>query len=195
MAVDKIKHNKPASRRTFLDELEPIPYTITPGEIAAMTPRMQEILFGIKPVDKKEKPYSPPPIPEDVEEPELHLEEDAVSVETPAPETEEEFDYLRLATFADAPSPHITLIFPAEEEEKDLVDTVRSLADYKGERIEGRLWHAARFFRNDSEKLKRINEYLQNREGIFTLMNGKRTRLGRSLYLPLMYIFSAGKYV
>jgi hypothetical protein len=46
MAVDKIKHTKPASKRTFLDELEPIPYEVTEEEIKAMDPRMREILFG-----------------------------------------------------------------------------------------------------------------------------------------------------
>lgn len=46
MSVDRIKHTKPASRRTFLDELEPIPYEITREEIAAMDPRMRKVLFG-----------------------------------------------------------------------------------------------------------------------------------------------------
>ena len=48
MAVDRIKHTKPASERTFLDELEPIPYEITEEELAAMDPRMKRILFGIE---------------------------------------------------------------------------------------------------------------------------------------------------
>jgi hypothetical protein len=48
MGVDRIKHTKPASKRTFLDELEPIPYEITVEEIRAMDPDMREILFGYR---------------------------------------------------------------------------------------------------------------------------------------------------
>lgn len=48
MVVDRIKHTKPASQRTFLDELEPIPYEITEEELASMDPRMKKILFGIE---------------------------------------------------------------------------------------------------------------------------------------------------
>jgi len=46
MGVDRIRHTKPASKRTFLDELEPIPYEITWEEMAEMSPRMREVLFG-----------------------------------------------------------------------------------------------------------------------------------------------------
>jgi len=46
MAVDRIRHTKPASQRSFLDELEPIPYEITAEELASMDPRMRRILFG-----------------------------------------------------------------------------------------------------------------------------------------------------
>ena len=195
MAVDKIKHTKPASQRTFLDELEPIPYTISDEEIAAMDPRMQEVLFGIKPVEKEDKPYTPPPIPQEVEEPEAEEVVAAPEPKADEVEKEERFDYLSLGQFGEAEKPHITLIFPAEEGEKELLEIVRSIEANRTQEVEGRLWHAVRFNRHDVEKLKRVNEFLGNRPDVYTLVNGKRTPYARTMDLVMMYIFSAGKYV
>lgn len=55
MGVDRIKHNKPASKRTFLDELEPIPYEITEEEIRQMDPHMREVLFGYRDLPQEEE--------------------------------------------------------------------------------------------------------------------------------------------
>lgn len=198
MAVDRIKHTKPASRRTFLDELEPIPYEITEEELAKMDPRMKQILFGIAPVKEEpileEKPESATRI--QVPAPEQPAPE--ISVIEPEPVQPEKPDItpvLRALAdgFAPAPTPHITLIFPAEEEESEIVSLARAAGAYHADLIEGRLWHAARFEKPQAETLRRLNDLLGERQGMITLANGRQVPYGRSLWLPMMFIFTTSR--
>ena len=208
MAVDRIKHTKPASRRTFLDELEPIPYEITDEEIAAMDPRMRKILFDIDESDHdddiiEEEPdvtdenldaVAPPAIPEEektkkakkAKEPEPAREEEIVE------EIDEPFDPVNLFALPEAPGPHVTLIFPAEEGETEILKIAKSVRNFDTQKGDGQAWHCARFGREEAEELKRINVLLAERK-VFALFNGRRVPFGRSMWLPLMYIFTAGK--
>lgn len=200
MAVDRIKHTKPASRRTFLDELEPIPYEITEEEMARMDPRMKQILFGIAPAkeepveEEEEKPRRQVVKPV---EPVVAPETAAETLPTPAaqPEAPDLTPLIRALAddFLPAPTPHITVIFPAEMEEAEIVQLAREAGQYRAADIAGRLWHAARFERPQAESLRRLNDLLGEREGMITLANGRQVPYGRSLWLPLMFIFTAGR--
>ena len=208
MAVDRIKHTKPASKRTFLDELEPIPYEITDEEIAAMDPRMRKILFGIDDSDDdvdviEEEPevtdedldaVAPAAIPEE-EKTKKAAEAKKAEPDKEEPAIEEEpepFDPLTLFDLPDAPGPHVTLIFPADESESAILKIAKTVHNFDTQEAEGTAWHCARFTNDHSEELKEITDLLADRETV-ALFNGKRVPYGRGLWLPLMYIFTAGK--
>jgi hypothetical protein len=207
MAVDRIRHTKPASKRTFLDELEPIPYEITREEIEAMDPRMRKILFGIEESESggeaDEQPaieeavgddLIPPPGPVDLFEPDAASEENAEPVVKSEPEEQPApFDPAALAEeFRGTPHPCVILVFPAESSESELLELARSGQEYRQSEADGRIWHVAVFRREHAESLKRINDLLGPRDGAVALYNGKRVPFGRSLWLPLMYVFTAG---
>ena len=207
MAVDRIKQTKPASRRTFLDELEPSPYEITEEEIAAMDPRMRKILFGIDYSDDDDDILEEEPqvTDEDLDAaapPAIHEEEKAKKVATKTPEPKKEepaiepepepFDPVNLFALPDAPGPHVTLVFPADESEMEILEIASSVRNFDTQEAEGKTWHCARFLPEHAEELKKITDLLSKRESV-ALFNGKRVPYGRSLWLPLMYIFTAGK--
>lgn len=202
MAVDRIKYTKPASKRTFLDELEPIPYEITEEELASMDPRMKRILFGIEepagePVrvtgaEEQDKQKSE----KESEQEKVPTESEAQSALTFEPEqsAEKEIDYSGLIDFPSAPNPHITVVFPVEEGEEELESLARAAEDHKEEEIESRRWHAVRFSPSGADCLEKINQLVGTRADVITLVNGKRVPFGRNLWLPLMYIFTAGMH-
>lgn len=199
MAVDRIKYTKPASKRTFLDELEPIPYEITEEELASMDPRMKRILFGIEePAEEPARTETQAPKPE-VEEavPEKAVaESDPQSSLTfePAQPAGKEIDYSGLVDFPPAPNPHITVVFPVEDGEEELESLARAAEDHREEGIEGRRWHSVRFSPSRADRLEKINQLVGTRADVVTLVNGKRVPFGRNLWLPLMYIFTAGMH-
>jgi hypothetical protein len=208
MAVDRIKHTKPASRRTFLDELEPIPYEISEEELARMDPRMREILFGIKEDDSVAEDISAAEPDEEIagddteeltEDTEI-IEEDVSPPEEPeekeeqVSETEEDtFDYYKLAEFPDDVHPSVTLIFHAENSEEEIINLAKSGSAYRAETVGDRTWHAARFGRAEAEPLRALNALLGDRQDMLVMFNGRRVPFGRSLWLPMMYIFTSAE--
>ena len=222
MAVDRIKHTKPASQRTFLDELEPIPYEISEEELAAMDPRMKKILFGIDDAADYEDDWDEP---DDAEvevsaadlldegedaqaeaavrdEPEqLRIEEPAAPEEPPDEEPapppeepeEERFDPRAVAEFPPREDHHIALVFQEREGYEDAVVAARDAAEHVEKEIEGTTWHAARFGRAEAEALKQLNDLLGDRDDVHVLVDGVRAPFGRSLWLPMMYIFASNK--
>ena len=213
MAVDRIKHTKPASKRTFLDELEPIPYEITEEELANMDPRMKKILFGIKEEEDageisvagaaeeattEEDWYEDVEeevVDEEVEEPvEEEPDVDVIYVEfDPEPEPQP-FDYASLADdLPEMENPNVTFIFQAERNERDLIELAQKADDYKREEVEGKFWHVCRFSKKNPDVLRKLNRDVGDREGAVALFNGKKTAYGRNLWLPLMYIFGSDK--
>lgn len=196
MAVDRIKYTKPASKRTFLDELEPIPYEITEEELASMDPRMKRILFGIEePVteaiaDTKETTVTA----EEPQQKETPPKSESQSIRSIEPQQPEEIDYSGLVDFPPAPNPHITVVFPVGEGEEVLESLAREADDHNEAEIDGRRWHAVRFSPHQADRLEKINQLVGTRAEVITLVNGKRLPFGRNLWLPLMYIFTAGMH-
>ena len=86
----------------------------------------------------------------------------------------------------------MTLVFPAEEDETEILEIAKSVHNFDTQEGDGQTWHCARFTREEAEELKRINDLLAERK-VFALFNGRRVPFGRSMWLPLMYIFTAGK--
>lgn len=196
MAVDRIKHTKPASQRTFLDELEPIPYEITEEELASMDPRMKKILFGIEEsaVESEGVEAVEEESPEDKDEPQVQepipLE---VAAEQPEPPPAEEFDPATIADFPPKEGFNITVIFPALDGDDKAEELARAAPEHIESEQKGRRWHAARFSRAHAVELKALDETLDvNREDITVLVNGKKPPYGRSLWLKMMYLFTAG---
>ena len=190
MVVDRIKHNKPASQRTFLDELEPIPYEITEEELASMDPRMKKILFGI------EEPAEPPEEPQVTSEPEPVEKEPEPETAGPQekPEPEEVFDPATIADFPQVDRHNITVIFPVREGDETAEELARTAPEHIEVEREGKRWHAARFGREHADELKALDEELDvRRDDIVVLVNGKKAAYGRGLWLKMMYIFTAAK--
>ncbi|HUX08349.1 MAG TPA: hypothetical protein VMX35_13670 [Acidobacteriota bacterium] len=189
MAVDRIKHTKPASQRTFLDELEPIPYEITEEELASLDPQMKKVLFGIEEQEEPEERH-----PE--ETPAEAMADESVAEEQPAepapePEQQEVFDPATIADFPPHEGHSITVIFPQLEGFEEAESAAGSVAENRVEEIGGRLWFAARYGADEAIELKRLNELLGQRDDVVVLVDGKRPPYGRTLWLPLMYIFTA----
>jgi hypothetical protein len=189
MAVDRIKHTKPASERTFLDELEPIPYEITEEELAVMDPRMKRILFGI------EEPSGPSPTQSPAargETPDV-LQITRITIEE---KHVERFDPRSIADFAPVEGFNLTIIFPAAGGDERAEELARSAPEHVEVEKEGRRWHAARFRKEHALELKALDEALDpKRDDVSVLVNGKLAPYGRSLWLRMMYIFTAGKTV
>jgi hypothetical protein len=192
VAVDRIKHTKPASQRTFLDELEPIPYEITEEELASMDPKMKKVLFGIEERDEsiaeKADEVSAP------ETAELAAEAEESPEAAPAEPREEPREIFDPATVADFPPREghtITVIFPPREGFEEAENAARAAAEHRETEVAGRLWFAARFGASEAVGLKQLNEQLGGREDVTVLVDGKRPPFGRTLWLPLMYIFTA----
>ena len=197
MAVDRIKHTKPASERTFLDELEPIPYEITEEELASMDPKMKKILFGIEEPPERPEIVEAEETGETVEEPaaaaEVQAREQPETQEAAREETEQEFDPRIVADFPPTDRFTITLVFPVGAGEEKADELARGAPEYKEVVIGGRRWHAARFYREQATRLKALDENLDvKREDVYVLVNGKRAPFGRALWLKMMYIFTAG---
>ena len=225
MAVDRIKHTKPASQRTFLDELEPIPYEISEEELAAMDPRMKKILFGIDQAADYEDDLDEPDDADvevsaadlleegedsqvdavvrketDAQPEQLLIEKSAAPEEQPAakpalaeePE-EAEFDPRSVAEFPAREGHHIALVFQEREGYEAAVLAARDAVEHIEKEIEGAVWHAARFGRAEAEALKRLNDLLGDRDDVYVLVDGVRAPFGRSLWLPMMYVFTSGK--
>jgi hypothetical protein len=187
MAVDRIKHTKPASERTFLDELEPIPYEITEEELASMDPRMKRILFGI------EEATGPSPTQTQADQkkkPEV-LQVTNVRIEE---KPSERLDPRSIADFPPVEGFNITMVFPAAGGDERAEELARSAPEHVEVEREGRRWHAARFRKEHALELKALDEALDpERDDVYVLVNGKLAPYGRSLWLRMMYIFTAGK--
>lgn len=200
MAVDRIKYTKPASKRTFLDELEPIPYEITEEELASMDPRMKRILFGIaEPAAEPAREagaeaHETPAAAEEQEKTTDESESQSALTFEPEQAAEKEIDYSALVNFPPAPNPHIAVVFPVEDGEDELEGLARAAEDHNEMEIDGRRWHAVRFLPPQSDRLEKINQLVGTRADVITLVNGKRVPFGRNLWLPLMYIFTAGMH-
>ena len=194
MVIDRIKHTKPASERTFLDELEPIPYEITEEELAKMDPRMRKILFGYEEggaeAEGTEAPEEETPPQSEAAKEEVAKAEEAESPE-PVEEEPEPFDPTPVADFPPAEGRTITLIFAAGEGDEEAEALARAAAEHREAELEGRRWHAVRYAAAGAGELKQLNELLGEREDVVVLVDGKRPPYGRSLWLPLMYIFTA----
>ena len=198
MAIDRIKHNKPASERTFLDELEPIPYEITEEELARMDPRMRKILFGHEESGAEaEEPEAPeedtPPQAEAAKGEGEAAKTEGAEPPVPVEEEPEPFDPTPVADFPPAEWSTITLIFAAGEGggDDEAEALARAAAEHREAELGGRRWHAVRYAAAGAGELKRLNELLGERDDVVVLVDGKRPPFGRSLWLPLMYIFTA----
>jgi hypothetical protein len=184
MAVDRIKHTKPASQRTFLDELEPIPYEITEEELSSMDPRMKKVLFGIG----EQEEEAPEPEAEEAAEVAGESVEDKPEIEKA--ELEESFDPVSVADFPQREGRSVTVIFPVLEGFEEAENVARAAAEHREVEAEGQTWHAARFGMAEAAELKHLNELLGEREDVVVLVNGLRPPYARSLWLPMMYIFA-----
>jgi len=200
MAIDRIKHTKPASERTFLDELEPIPYEITEEELAKMDPRMRKILFGYEEggAEAEEPEATEEETPPQAEAAKAKREREVAKAEdaeppVPVEEEPEPFDPTPVADFPPAEGSTITLIFAAGEGggDDEAEALARAAAEHREAELGGRRWHAVRYAAAGAGELKRLNELLGEREDVVVLVDGKRPPFGRSLWLPLMYIFTA----
>jgi len=189
VAVDRIKHTKPASQRTFLDELEPIPYEITEEELASMDPKMKKVLFGIEEQEEPEEELLEE-TPAGVDSAEAEAKEKPAE-SAPEPEPQEVFDPATIADFPPREGHSITVIFPQLEGFEEAESAVGTVAEHRIEEIGGRLWLAARYGAAEAVELKRLNELLGQRDDAVVLVDGKRPPFGRTLWLPLMYIFTA----
>ncbi len=193
MTVDRIKHTKPASERTYLDELEPIPYEITEEELASMDPRMKKILFGIEEREGGEE-GAPPAEPKAKTAKRKAGRKKAAR----APEAEEEpweeerWDPASIADFPPAEGRTITVVFAAGDGDEEVEELARAAQEHREVEREGRSWHAVRCGVAGAGELKRLNELLGVRDDVVVLVNGARPPYARSLWLPLMYIFTAG---
>lgn len=200
MAVDKIKHTKPASQRTFLDELEPIPYEITEEELAAMDPRMKKILFGIEEEPAPDEGAGHQKVPEKKKTVKKKSKAKALPKQKKAPRPEKKppppkpaFDPASVADFEPVDRHTVTMIFASADGDEELEDIVSSIEDRRETVHKGRRWLAVRFDSDSAVQLQQLNEKLGKREDVHVLVDGRRVPFGRSLWLPLMYIFTAGR--
>ena len=140
--------------------------------------------------EDEEEEVEPEPVAEQrVKEP-LHVVEIELEPE-PKPQP---FDYATLAgDFTEMANPNVTLIFPAENDEIDIIELAQQADDYKREEVEGRAWHICRFGKKNPDILRKLNRDLGLREEMVVLFNGKKTAFARTLWLPLMYIFGTSK--
>ena len=207
MAIDRIRHNKPVSKRSFLDELEPIPYEITQEEIKKMDPRMRAILFGIEEVEEDadedvqelldridEQQYEEIDIPD----PEKQATSEAVEqteeeIEDPV-EVAAKQDIMDIIDLPEQPGPHITLVVRSHENLPALDDFYKNILAYSQYDFEGVHWLALRFGKDQAEELREINNILSN-EDVQYMYNGKRVPFGKSLWSPLMNVFTAGNTI
>jgi hypothetical protein len=192
VAVDRIKHTKPASQRTFLDELEPIPYEITEEELASMDPKMKKVLFGIEEEEAPAEAEAVEPTPvEKAESADAARQPTEEEKSESEPEQQAVFDPATLADFSPRVGHTITVIFPQLEGFEEAEKAATAVAEHRITEVAGRRWFAARFGAAEAVALKKLNELLGEREDVVVLVDGKRPPYGRTLWLPLMYIFTA----
>ncbi len=104
-----------------------------------------------------------------------------------------EIDYSKLVDFEDNDPPHITFIMAAEDMSDEVAELMTGSRLHREDTIEGKTWHAARFTSADAAELQELNELIGMNEDVITLVNGNKAAFARSMWAPMMYIFSAGK--
>jgi hypothetical protein len=145
MVVDRIKHTKPPAKRSFMDELEPIPYTISPSEIAALPPRIREILFGSQ--DIAEALGNKPSAVEVVNEP--------------------------LADLPFVAFPHINLLVPEDATNEKLNQLKIEAPANQAFEIEQKSMHISRYAKQDADQLLKIMAALQEDQEMTLIISKK----------------------